>query len=134
MKLKAVIDFISKMRDRDQVKAVISAAEDRECHLAGVEQVRGRNAAWDRLMSHGIKAGDTVFVHLPKAPQFEKGARLFGKPLRVVAVRPRKKEIVVSAPGFKGTDTLSALAAVNQYGISKEPTTEAFSWALLERK
>lgn len=118
---KQIIAAIREMRDRDNLSAIINAAESRDCHLSNLESDERRKRAWSNF-SH-LKKGNTVFIH--KNPGTNGPyVGMWGKQLRVKQVKMRAKELILDAPGHK-TWKLTALTALD-LKLSETPTAEAF--------
>lgn len=121
---KQIVEAIKTMRDRQTLAAIIHAAENRDSHLAALESDERRKRAWSKY-SH-LRKGDTVFVHVKPVGKYE---WLWAKPLTVIKVAPRKKEIVVQGDKRGVGATLTALMCLG-YKLSEEPTAASFDNAL----
>lgn len=123
MNAKQIIEAIRGMRERETLTAIIDAAEARDCHLSGLESDERRKRHWAKF-SH-LRKGDTVFIHVK--PAHERYRVLFGVPLYVKKVMPRKKEIVIDS----GIATVPmTVQMMSTFKLSEEPTGEALEHVL----
>ncbi len=136
--MSKLIDTITRMRSREELRAVLDAATARDTALANIES----NRASKRVMSRfaDLKPGMSLFVHhLPRTVS-ERYKPLFGVPLTVISVRPKLREIEVRAP-LRDDAPLSAQirgpqrvtlrwSVLDRLGVSTEPTPEALAYAL----
>jgi len=121
-----IIDAIAGMRERDALTAIIDAAEARDSHLSRLESDERRKRSWAKF-SH-LRAGDTVFIH--KAPLKDtRYVWMWGKPLTIKAIMPRKKELVIRGDQRGKGIALTALVA-DSFGLSEVPTSEALEHVL----
>lgn len=132
---KSIVEHIKGMRSREDLDAIVKAAEARDKRLADLEAEERWKRVWAKY-SH-LKVGKIVFLHAKPEGRNEV---LYGVGLKVKKVRPRAKEIDVQAitpvrpkgaavPGFM-TVTLTAMMC-EAYKLSEEPTVAAFDNALV---
>jgi hypothetical protein len=122
---KSIVAHIEGMRSREDLDAIIKAAESRDKRLANLEADERWRRVWAKY-SH-LKPGITVFLH--SKPQ-GKNAFLYEQPLKVRQMKPRSKEIVVQAL-LAGTKVTHTAMMCDAYKLSEEPTVVAFDNALV---
>lgn len=137
--MSKIIQTIARMRSREELAAILDAATARDTALMNQESARTSK----RVMSkyEGIKPGTSLYVHvLPHTVSNEHKA-MFGKPLTVIAVRPKKRHIEVRYPtgivigslnrGPKRTQRATLRWSVlDRLKVSTVPTPEALAYVL----
>jgi hypothetical protein len=123
MNAKQIIEAIRGMRERDTLSAIIDAAEARDCHLSNLESDERRKRLWAKF-SH-LRVSDTVFIHKKPDPE-SKYWWLWGKPLIVKQVLPRKREIVVRGDP-RGTGATLTAIMMDAFKLSEVPTPQALA-------
>lgn len=157
MNLTSILAHIKNMKDREGLVKIINAAESRSLLLSNLDRERRRKQLWTKVRALGLVKGDMVFVHAqPETrkkivrenytkPNGQLGWKkvertsglsgqhfiLWGKPLTVMDIKTRNKEIVVRVPGSTIDHILSPFTCVS-LKLSKEPSTEAFAKGLQE--
>lgn len=138
MKPTKIITYIKTSRDRDNLQAIINAAEARDAILSNIEGKIRRKEMWKTVEKLGLKKGDTVFIHAGPTDKSDargnggftskKHANLWAETLTVKGVKTRNKEIVVSVNRI-GDVVLSPFECAS-LKLSPLPTPEALAKAL----
>ena len=137
MKPQKIIAYIKSSRDRGNLQAIINAAEARDSILSNIEGKRTRAAMWEKVMKLGLKKGDMVFIHTGPNVSLKdtkgmfsskKHQNLWGRPLTIKSIKPRKKEIEVKIMGL-GECKLSPFECAS-LKLSTTPTAEALAHSL----
>jgi aminoglycoside N3'-acetyltransferase len=130
MNVEKVLAYIARSRDIEGLRRIYKMAWERRNHLISLARKRRRDEAWEQVKAMNLKEGEMVFLHShPEKHAMRSYTFLWAKPLTVVEIRPRRKEVVVRAPGLRMTWALSPRACV-LFGLSREPTPEALADSL----
>ena len=128
--MSSVIQTIARMRSRDELAEIINAATARDLALANQQSARKSKRVMSRY--EGLKPGMQVYVHNVPRKLGNHHKQLVGKPLTVLAVRPKKKEIEIRHTSVASKDSRVTLtwSVLDRLKVSTEPTPEALAYVL----
>lgn len=130
MNVEKVLAYIARSRDIEGLRRIATKAKERRSHLLAAARKRKRKTDWEKVMALNLKQGDMVFLHVsPKKMAMPHYDFLWARPLTVVKVKPKKKEVIVRPPRMNMTYALSPRACI-LLGMSREPTPEALAESL----
>lgn len=133
MSPKKIIEHIAVMRNRDDLAAIIKAAEARDNRLSNIESDERRKRLFAKF-SH-LRKGDLVFIHT-RVETPRKYSALYGETLKVIQVKPRSKEIVVGITplnkAYQGQRRVVLTAhTADALGLSERPSASAVTKAVV---